>query len=142
MRTSATDDRTVTAVLGAIVDNIQDLVRTEARLATTELSEEVGKAARPVGSIALGAALAFYGVGFFLVAAAILLSRVLEVWASTALIGTLVSAVAVGLMIMGLRGWKRVRLAPEKTAHSLRENLAWNPTVNNSLPASLQRATS
>ena len=124
MRTSATDDRTVTAVLGAIVDNIQDLVRTEARLATTELSEEVGKAARPVGSIALGAALAFYGVGFFLVAAAILLSRVLEVWASTALIGTLVSAVAVGLMIMGACGAsERVRLAPEKTAHSLRENL-------------------
>jgi uncharacterized membrane protein YqjE len=142
MRVSGTDDRPVTAVLSALVDNIQDLVRTEARLATTELSEEVGKAARPLGSIVLGVALAFYGVGFFLVTAVILLSQVLQMWAATALVGALVSSVALGLLIAGRRGWKLVRLAPEKTKQSLKENLAWNPTVNNSLHTSRQRATS
>ncbi len=142
MRVVASDDRSIVAVVGAIVDNIQTLLRTEARLVTTEVLEEVGKAARPVGRLALGAALGFYGLGLFLMAGVVLLSRHVQVWAAAAIIGTVVVTAAAGLVYNGLRVWKRIRPAPEATAQSSKENWTWNPPARHSQPASQRRATS
>lgn len=115
------DTRPVSAVVAAIVDNLQDIVRSEAHLAKAELKEEASEAARPAIQMALGFAFAFYALGLFIVALVLLLSRVLQFWASSGLAGMLLSIAALTLFTTGRRRWKLVPLLTEKALPAPRE---------------------
>ncbi len=137
-----TRHRSIADVVAAIFGNLEELVGTEARLVTTELKEEAGRAAGPLIRISLGIALGLYGLGFFLVAAVILLSHVLQLWAAAAVVGAFVTIVAAALLIRGRRAWTLIQLTPPLTTRSLRENFAWEPAATPSRRESKPRATS
>ena len=56
-------DRTFSEVLQNIIGNVQNIIRSEIRLAKTEVKEETTKAARATGIVAAGAVLALYSAG-------------------------------------------------------------------------------
>jgi uncharacterized membrane protein YqjE len=60
--------RSFPEVLQDIVGNLQEIIRSEFRLAKTELKEEAARASKPAATFGVGLVLGFYGIGFLLLA--------------------------------------------------------------------------
>jgi len=117
--------RSVPEVLQDIVGNLQEITRSEFRLAKTELKEEASRAAKPAATFGMGLVLGFYGVGFLLLSAVYGLSAVMAGWLAALLVGTILAIVAIALVSSGGKKLKRVNPTPDKTTRSLEENVQW-----------------
>lgn len=116
-------ERSLSDVLQDIVANIQDIVRSELRLASAEIRQEIAKAANAGKVAAAGAVLALFGMAFFLLAAVYALALVMPPWMA-ALAVALVLAIAGSILISaGNKRMKLIHLKPEKTVASIRETL-------------------
>ena len=71
----ANGDRPISAVLNDIVGNVQDIVRSELRLARTELTTEATKAGSAAALIAVGVLLLAFSAGFVLLLFLLLFAR-------------------------------------------------------------------
>lgn len=119
-------DRSFADVLQDIVRNIQEIVRSEVRLAKAEISEEARKA-KPAGvSIAAGAVLGLCAIVFGLLAAVYGLSTVMPNWAAALAVSMASGVVAALSTRAGLRQLTRIDPTPDKTIRSLKENLEWS----------------
>ena len=119
------DDRSVSEVLQDIFGNLQDIVRSEIRLAKTEITTEAAKAASASKILATGAVLLIYAGGLLLLASVYALSTVLQPWLAALVVGALVLVVAAILVSTGRRRMKVVRPAAERTMKNLKENVQW-----------------
>jgi len=117
--------RTVPEVLQDIVGNLQDIIRSEFRLAKTELREEAVRAAKPAATFAAGLALGFYGTGFLFLAAVYGLSTVMPGWLAALSVGAVLAIIAAALLSSSRKKLKRVNPTPDKTIQSLEENIQW-----------------
>ena len=117
--------RSVPQILEDIASNLTQLIQAEFRLAKSELKEAAEKVAGPGATLGAGAVLAFYGLGFLLLAAVCALSLVMAAWLATLIVGG-VLLVAAGILIgAGSAKLKRVNLAPDKTIRTLEEDVQW-----------------
>jgi hypothetical protein len=73
-------DRTISTVLHDIVGNIQDIIRSEVRLAKTEVAEELGKARSAGMLVGVGALMLTFSSLFVLLACVYALSAVVPAW--------------------------------------------------------------
>jgi|SRR6185437_8605303 uncharacterized membrane protein YqjE len=120
----ATEARTIADVLQDIVGNVQEIVRSEMRLAKGELQDQLSKvkAAAPLLLITIGAALL---AGFFLAWAALYaLVLVLPMWAAALVVALALGSVGIIAMTMGLSALMPLR-PPVQTINSVKENMQW-----------------
>jgi uncharacterized membrane protein YqjE len=117
--------RSVPEVLQDIVNNLQEIIKSEFRLAKTELKEEAARAAKPAATFGFGLVAGFYGIGFLLVAAVCGLSMVMAGWLAALLVGAVLSIVAIALTSSSGKELKSVNAIPDKTVQSLEENVQW-----------------
>jgi uncharacterized membrane protein YqjE len=117
--------RSVPEVLQDIVGNLQDIIRSEFRLAKTEITEEASKAARPAATFGMGLISGIYGIGFMLLAAVYGLSTVMPAWLAALLVGMILATVAVAFISSSKEKLKRTNLNPDKAIKSLEENVQW-----------------
>jgi len=123
--TSPRMQRSVPDVLEDIASNLAQLVQAEFRLAKTELKEGAQKVAGPGATLGAGVTLAFYGLGFLLLAAVYALSLVMSGWLAALIVGG-VLVVAAGILIgAGSTQLKRANLTPDKTLRTLEEDVQW-----------------
>jgi uncharacterized membrane protein YqjE len=123
--TTEPNGRPISAVIRDIVQNIQDIVRSELRLAKTELSEEIGKAKGAGSQLGLAALFGFYAMLFALLAAVFALSMVVPYWAA-ALIVAAVMSLAAGIMYSsGRKRLRDVHPVPEHTVETMKANIQW-----------------
>jgi len=117
--------RSVPEILEDLASNLTELVRAEFRLAKTELKEGAEKVAGPGATLGAGVALAFYGLGFLLLAAVYALSLLVAAWLATLIVGGVLT-VAAGILIgAGGMKLKRINLTPDKTMRTLEEDVQW-----------------
>jgi len=117
--------RSVPELLQAIVGNLQEIIRSEFRLAKTELKEEAAKAAKPAATFGAGLVLGFYGFGFLLLASVYAFSTVMPAWLAAFLVGVVLAVVAAALVTSSSKKLKRVDPTPDKTIQTLEENVQW-----------------
>jgi uncharacterized membrane protein YqjE len=117
-------ERPVSAVLNDIVVNVQDIVRSEVRLAKTELTEELGKARSAGIMLGLGALLLAFSALFILLAIVYALSLIVPAWAAALIVAVGVGVIAALCVSAGVKRFKVMRGVP-KTAASLKENAEW-----------------
>ena len=117
--------RSVPEVLQDIFSNLQEIVRSEVRLAKTEVKEAASRAAKPVATYAVGAVLGFYGFGCFLVAAISGLSLVMAVWLAALLVGAVLAILAVVLMSSSKNKLKNYALDKTISSVNVKENVPW-----------------
>jgi uncharacterized membrane protein YqjE len=117
--------RSVPEVLQDIVGNLQEIIRSEFRLAKVELKEETLKASKPVATFGMGLVFGFYGIGFLLLSLVYWLTTLMAVWLAALLIGAGLAIVAIALMSSSGKKLKRVNPTPDKTIPSLEENVLW-----------------
>jgi len=117
--------RSVPEILENIASNLTQLIQAEFRLAKGELKEGAEKVAAPGATLGAGVVLAFYGLGFLLLAAVYALSLVMAGWLATLIVGGVLLVVAGILVGAGGMKLKRMNLTPDKTIRTLEEDVRW-----------------
>jgi len=120
-----TSERTLPEVVHDIIGNVQEILRSEFRLAKTEIKEEAAEAAGPIVMLGIGALLGAYALGFLLLAAVYGLATIMTTWSAALLVGAVVAVVAVVMINVARGRLKRVNVKPEKLIASLQENVRW-----------------
>jgi uncharacterized membrane protein YqjE len=118
------DERSISDVLQDIFGNVQDIVRSEVRLAQAEIKTEAAKTARAAKSLIAGAVLALYAGGLLLIALVYALATVLQPWLAALVVGALVAVIAAALISIG-QGRLRGVHKPERTIKSVKEDVQW-----------------
>jgi hypothetical protein len=121
----ATGERSIGEILQDVLRNLQEIVRSEVRLAKTEAREELIKAKTAALFVAVGALCSIFTVFFLLLAAVYALTLVVPNWAAAVIVAVVVLAVAAVTLVAGLKQIKRVHPAPAKTVETIKENVAW-----------------
>ena len=114
-----------TSVLQNIASNVQEIVRSEVRLAATEIKEEAQRAAKAGISLGAGAVLGLYALGFLLLCAMFALRIVLPAWLSALIIAILAGIIALAAMNRGKGRLKEVKNAKLRTVESVKETVEW-----------------
>jgi uncharacterized membrane protein YqjE len=120
----ASGERTIFTVVRDVVDNLQDIIRSEVRLAKAELREELTRARSAALLFGVGIVAATFSILFVLLASVYALSRVLPAWAAALVVAAAVAVVAVITLPAGMKRFKSVEAAP-KTAASVKETITW-----------------
>jgi len=121
---SRTEERPVSAVVADIVCNVEEIVRSEVRLAKAQIKNEAADAASSATRMIYGIVLALYAAGLLLLAAVYLLSQFMPAWISALVVCLVVSAVAVPLITSGRRRWSEPRAAIQSTAQVMKESVS------------------
>jgi uncharacterized membrane protein YqjE len=112
-------------ILKNILESAQEIIRSEVRLARAELREEASKAIKAVTSMALGAVVTLYGIGFVLAAVVWAIALGLAAWASALIVGGVLVIAGAIMISAGRKKMKQVNPTPERTVQSLKEDAAW-----------------
>lgn len=118
-------DRGFSDLFHDIVRNLQDLIRSEVRLAKAEVRQEAQEAATSAVWLAAGVVGALSAWMLALWAAVYGLSNLMPLWAAALLVSLLLGGVAVGLITAGWRRVTRLRPIPARTVASVKEDLEW-----------------
>ena len=116
-------ERPMAEVLKDIIGNVQEMVRSEVRLAKVEIREEASKTARAGAMLAAGGVIGLMAAGFLLVCIAQLLDLVMPDWAAALLVG---SALGITAAVLLTNGRANLRMpVPDKTIENVKENVEW-----------------
>jgi len=116
-------ERPITEIFRDIIGNVQEMVRSEVRLARVELRDEASKTARAGAMLAAGAVLAMIAGVFLLVCIAQILDMVMPDWAAALLLAL---ALGIPAAILISKGRQRLHVPmPEKTIENVKENVEW-----------------
>jgi uncharacterized membrane protein YqjE len=117
--------RSVSEVLQDIAANLEEIARSEFRLATTQIKEEAARTVKPVATFGAGIVFAIYALGFLLLASVYALSIVLAPWLAALLVAALAGLVAIVFISVGRDRLKQVNHIPDKTIASVKEKVQW-----------------
>ena len=119
------EERSVSDVVQDILRNLQEMVRSEIRLAKAEIRGEVKLAVSSGVWIAGGAVAAMSSLHFMLWTVAYLFATRMSMWAATLIVGLVMAATAAALIMSGIRRAKHINPIPKRTVESVKENLEW-----------------
>ncbi|MEO8369077.1 MAG: phage holin family protein [Candidatus Solibacter sp.] len=118
-------ERSISDVVQDIFRNIQEMLRSEVRLAKTELREEAVKAKATGVLIGAGAVSAIFALFFLLLMTVYALTRVVPDWAAALIVAGFMATVA-GLMLnAGMKRLRQLHPTPERTIENIKENVEW-----------------
>jgi uncharacterized membrane protein YqjE len=117
-------ERSFSDVLQDIVHNLQDIIRSEVRLAKMELREDLSKTRAAALLLGIGALSGVFGIFFVLLAIVHALSYVVPDWAAALIVAFALALGAAVAVSRGVKRFKQVNAAP-KTIESLKENVEW-----------------
>jgi hypothetical protein len=117
--------RALSEVLQDILRNLQEIVRSEVRLARVEMRDDAKQAAAAAAWIAAGTIGALSAWAFFLWTITFALSTRMSMWAATLVVAVVLACAASVLIVGGIRRVKRIRPIPERTIASIKENVEW-----------------
>ncbi len=117
--------RSMSEILQNIIADVQEIVRSEFRLAKAEVQEETAKVARSGIPLIVGLLLGLYALGFILLAAVHALSIVVAAWLAALIVGFVAGVVSLILINVGRNRLKGVKVVPEKTIGTMKENVQW-----------------
>ena len=120
------DERSLGELFAELSRELTALVRQEAELAKTEMSQKASKVGKNVGFLAAGGAVAYAGFLALITAVIIGLGQLgLPWWLSALIVGLVVAGIGGFLVQKGLSALKQVDPAPRQTIDTLKEDAAW-----------------
>ena len=120
-----TGDRAVSEVVQEILDDVQELLHAEVRLATAEVRQDARQAV--VSGVWLTAGVVAAGSAWMLTLWVVVfaLANAMPLWAATLTSGLVLGAAAGALAAFGWVRLKRLQPLLERSAASVKENLEW-----------------
>ena len=117
-------DRSMTDVLQDIVWNVQEIIRSEFRLARAETRDELKTAAKSGGVLATGVVTGLYAIAFLLLALMYALEILVTPWLAALIVAIAVGALAALFIALGRKRLRKVQ-GPQKTVRTVKENVEW-----------------
>ena len=118
-------DRPLSEVLQDILGSLQEMIRAEVRLAKAELTDDAKHVAISSLWVVGGAVCGLAALSFGLWSAAYGLGHVMPMWGATLSVALVLAIVATVSAVTGLRKLRAVRLGPERTIETVKENVEW-----------------
>jgi len=119
------EGRSLSDVFQNIVRNVQEIVRSEIRLAKTEVREEILEAKSATLLLATGIGACIFAILFLLLSLVYGLATVIPSWAAALAVGVGLALAATLTLIASTRRFKQLTPTPEHTVESIKENIAW-----------------
>src|SRR5690242_336374 len=119
------DTRPISRIIEDILSHISEIIRSEVRLARTEVRQDLGLVARASLCLVIGGILGLYTLGFLLLAGMFGLGQAMPLWGAAIVIGVVVGVIAAILLVIGRKRLRAAHLKPEKTIETLQENVTW-----------------
>jgi Putative Actinobacterial Holin-X, holin superfamily III len=118
-------ERSVSDVLQDVLRDVQEILRSEVRLAKAEIRQEATLAAASALWVAVGVLGVLSAWMFLLWTAAYALATILPMWAATLAVAVAMAGLGGVLIAAGVRRFRRITPMPERAIESLKENLEW-----------------
>ena len=126
MMAQVRDERSLGDLFSDLSRETTTLVRQEVQLAKAELTQSATEAARGIGMLVAGGAVAYAGLLFLLLAIVFgLIEAGWDAWLSALVVGLVVVAIGAILALRARESLKPANLAPQKTVETLKEDAAW-----------------
>src|SRR4051812_6234576 len=109
------NDRSFSEILQDAVGNVQEIMRSELRLAKTEVREEAAKAKSAGGLLAAGAVFGLFAGFFLLLAIVYALSKIMPDWAASLVVAVVLAGSAGAIVSAGIKRFRQVHTKPDKT---------------------------
>lgn len=119
------DPRSTVQIVQDVTENAQLLLRKELELAKLELRETLGKQAMAAGLAIGGAVFGLFVLGFVGVTVAVALQEVTRPWVAWGLVTVGYLVIGLVALLVAKRTAGSVSLTPERTKHSIEENVEW-----------------
>ena len=120
------DERSLGDLFSDLSRETTSLVRKEVQLAKAELTQSATEAARGIGMLVAGGAVAYAGLLFLLLAIVFgLIKAGWEAWLSALVVGLVVVAIGAVLVLRARESLKPANLAPRRTVETLKEDQEW-----------------
>jgi uncharacterized membrane protein YqjE len=116
-------DRSAADLVRDIISNVQEMVRSEVKLAKAEFREETTKTLSGAKKMGIAAGAGVFALVFVLWSVAMLLARVMPDWVATLVVGLVLGAVA-GVLYSKARAEIHIP-TPDKTIENVKENVEW-----------------
>jgi YihY family inner membrane protein len=118
-------EQSTSELVGGIAADIGILVRKELELARHELLESLIARLKSAAALATAGVVGLIGLIFGALAVADLLAKVMDVWASRAIVCGAFFFVSVGALLYAAKRLKRPPLAPVETQRTVKEEVQW-----------------
>lgn len=122
---SGAGERSIAAVIGDIAGNLQDLVRSEIRLAKVEAKADMGAAARAAMFVAAGGGVAILALALAALAGVYALALVVPPWAAALIVAGVAAAIGGVLLATGFTKIRRMNAILPRTAAAIKESVEW-----------------
>jgi xanthine/uracil permease len=120
------DERSLGDLFSDLSRETTTLVRQEVQLAKAELTQSATEAARGIGMLVAGGAVAYAGLLFLLLAIVYgLIEAGWDAWLSALVVGLVVVAIGAILVLRARESLKPANLAPRRTVETLKEDQEW-----------------
>jgi xanthine/uracil permease len=120
------DERSLGDLFSDLSRETTTLVRQEVQLAKAELTQSATEAARGIGMLLAGGAVAYAGLLFLLLAIVFgLIEAGWDAWLSALVVGLVVVAIGAVLVLRARESLKPANLAPRRTIETLKEDQEW-----------------
>ncbi|SRR5579871_3567671 len=113
------------ALFQGIASNIQEIVRSEIRLAKTEAKEEAQALGKAGVSLAAGLVVGAYAAGFIFLCIMFALGVALPRWLAALIVGVLLGIVALAMIGGGLRKLRAESQKRLQSVQAARETVQW-----------------
>ena len=126
MMAQVRDERSLGDLFSDLSRETTTLVRQEVQLAKAELTQSATEAARGIGMLVAGGAVAYAGLFFLLLAIVFgLIEAGWDAWLSALVVGVVVVAIGAVLVLRARESLKPANLAPRRTIETLKEDQEW-----------------
>ena len=122
----------VGVLVAGLIKDVQELVRGEIKLATTELKEDASAAGKGIGFLVAGGLVGLIALAFVGLAAAALLDTWMPTWIAVGIVAVALAVIAAILVMSGKSKLSAGNLKPEQTIASLQEDKEWAKRQMNS----------
>ncbi len=120
------DERSLGDLFSDLSRETTTLVRQEVQLAKAELTQSATEAARGIGMLVAGGAVAYAGLFFLLLAIVFgLIEAGWDAWLSALVVALVVVALGAVLVLRARESLKPANLAPRRTVETLKEDQEW-----------------
>lgn len=119
------DSGGIGSTIGAIVEDLQNVVRGEVQLAKTEIKEDVSDIGKGAGMIAGGAIVALVGFIFLMLSVTYILDLWMRLWIAAGIVAILLLVIGGVVAMIGKNQLSASNLKPEQTMESLKEDQEW-----------------
>jgi ABC-type proline/glycine betaine transport system permease subunit len=119
------DARPLSEILRESVRHIEEILRSEVRLAKIEVSQIAGNVAKKSAAAVAAAILSLYALNFLFWGGAYALAQIVPLWLAAIVVGVFLGIVATIVSLKARRDLTRFHPRMETTTETLKENLAW-----------------